>query len=786
MFIGYLDNVKYEYLRAGSTIPCEPTIDPENNARVWNWTLLYNSAIDIKATLPRECFVGAVSISFIGYTKIYSVEVYSEDGDLLGRYNAETGKHTTGEITVPVYKSCSGFTLRIHNAMSTISIAELRISAAYEDGEPLIWPQPKKASYGEGFVKLEAILGSGNSDTEYAAGFLGETLEERFGKSVLTPDGVSVKLEINKNYAAERYTISITEKGVKITASDRLTLLRACCVMTSLGCPDGFRISEIDDIPAKPMRGFHLGLPKRENIEFAKRLYRYVLLPLGYNQLFVQFCGGMRYERHPEITEAWIEGNRRAAAGLQPAFPHDYMGAEGTVLEKDEVRGLLDYAHELGFEIIPEVQSLGHVQYLTYAHPEIGERDENETQVKDTRAEDLRPSQFYTHCYCPSNEKSYELIFDIMDEIIEVSRPQRYLHIGHDEVYHLGVCPKCKAKPHHELFVGDVMRLYEFLKSRGLGTMMWGDMLQPTTKYETKQSINMLPRDIVQLDFIWYFHMDLDIEENLIEAGYPVMAGNLYSSHYPRYRKRLTNPKMLGGQVSSWCALNEHAFGKKGKFWDLTYTAEMLANPESYDPDMRPVYSYVIAKYIQPLQRDLIRGKYSVKGWSEKRIPMPKKADRTLPERLIAQRKSANLADGLTVKIDGSYERLAIEQATLHHGLRIPWVPLRVSGNFTLRYEDGEELIIPAEYAGGVSCLSHDYGTPFPEPAHRHTGYWATWFSNPTLSVSDGLGARLNLSEMIWENPYPEKKIESISYSSAENDFTNLILTGIKGLNRKK
>ena len=106
------------------------------------------------------------------------------------------------------------------------------------------------------------------------------------------------------------------------------------------------------------MRGFHIGLPKRENIDFAKKLYRYVLLPLGYNQLIVQFCGGMRYDRHPEITEAWLEGNRLAREGKQPTFPHDYMGAEGTVLEKDEVRGLLDYARSLGFEIIPDTPIL--------------------------------------------------------------------------------------------------------------------------------------------------------------------------------------------------------------------------------------------------------------------------------------------------------------------------------------------------------------------------------------------------------------------------------------------
>jgi hexosaminidase len=120
------------------------------------------------------------------------------------------------------------------------------------------------------------------------------------------------------------------------------------------------------------------------------------------------------------------------------------MGAEGYVLEKDEVRDLFGYARELGFELIPEVQSLGHVQWITNAYPEIGEVDENEKQVEDDREDDLRPDKKFIHCYCPSNERSYEIIFDILDETIDVIKPQRYVHIGHDEVYHLGLCEKCR------------------------------------------------------------------------------------------------------------------------------------------------------------------------------------------------------------------------------------------------------------------------------------------------------------------------------------------------------
>ena len=119
------------------------------------------------------------------------------------------------------------------------------------------------------------------------------------------------------------------------------------------------------------------------------------------------------------------------------------MVAGGELLEKDEVKDLAEYARSFGFEIVPEVQSFGHVQYITYAHPEIAETAESVHDKKmDTRLADQPPSTFYHHSYCPLHEKSYEIIYDIIDEVIEAARPERYVHMGHDEIYQIGICPR--------------------------------------------------------------------------------------------------------------------------------------------------------------------------------------------------------------------------------------------------------------------------------------------------------------------------------------------------------
>ena len=103
--------------------------------------------------------------------------------------------------------------------------------------------------------------------------------------------------------------------------------------------------------------------------------------------------------------------------------------AGGSYLTKDEVRGIVQYAKARGMNVIPEVQALSHAYYLTVSHPEIAEMS----------------FDIFPDTYCPSNEKSYELYFEVADEVLEVFEPNT-VSIGHDEIRVLGWCDKCKEK----------------------------------------------------------------------------------------------------------------------------------------------------------------------------------------------------------------------------------------------------------------------------------------------------------------------------------------------------
>jgi hypothetical protein len=663
-------NGRYGFYRRGTLIPFAPDLAPsEKTVDIslgsgnlctgvpvgWKWSSLMDTGVDVRFCFEQEVFVGAVYLKLDDRSTVKAVEVFSEvEAELacVGRFDAHTGGLLRGEFTIPIGVRASLLVVRLQADLKDIVITDLEIIGA-DTAQPDIYPTPVDLKYHEGQFSLDALKGvaSGSSpDTSFAQAYLIERFREYLGitlREVSVTEG-AIHIELDDNLASDSYKIRIKTDGVELSASTRLGLLYAVESLIQLVRDGALPYCEVNDAPRASVRGFHFGLPPREELAFARRLIRYVLIPMRCNTLFMEFAGGMRFDKHPEISEAWVQANKAAAAGTQPPFPHGDMVAGGALLEKDEVREFVEYCKSFGFEVIPEVQSLGHIQYITYAHPEIGEVAETQDKGTklDTRSADQPPSTYYHHSYCPLHEKSYEIIYDIIDEIVEVVCPERYVHMGHDEVYQIGLCPRCSNKDHAELYALHVTRMHDYLAQKGLKMMIWCDMLHPTERYKTHLAISKLPRDIVMLDFIWYFHFDLDMEDHILPYNYQVIMGNLYSSHYPRLEQRIVKKGMIGGQVSTWCRFDEYTLAKKGKIFDLMYTAEMLWSAR-YDSRARTVYTTWIAQ-MMPHLRDELRGiaKPIDQSICSKAIALPATSAPRLPVAVAeALKRSANTLD---------------------------------------------------------------------------------------------------------------------------------------------
>ena len=121
----------------------------------------------------------------------------------------------------------------------------------------------------------------------------------------------------------------------------------------------------------------------------------------------------------------------------------------------------LQYAKRYHIEVIPEIASLTHSYYLLSRHRELAEIEKAE----------------WPDTYCPLRPGSYELLFDVLDEYIDVMKPNM-VHVGHDEWrMPTDVCPLCRDKNRADLLVDDILKIHAHLQMKGVKMAMWGDHL---------------------------------------------------------------------------------------------------------------------------------------------------------------------------------------------------------------------------------------------------------------------------------------------------------------------
>lgn len=87
-----------------------------------------------------------------------------------------------------------------------------------------------------------------------------------------------------------------------------------------------------------------------------------------------------------------------------------------------------------------------------------------------------------TILYCPSTERTYKIMFDAIENVIEILHPD-YLSIGHDEIRGINRDNRCRKRnlSNAEILAEDINKLYDFSKSINpdIKILMWSDMLNP-------------------------------------------------------------------------------------------------------------------------------------------------------------------------------------------------------------------------------------------------------------------------------------------------------------------
>jgi len=350
--------------------------------------------------------------------------------------------------------------------------------------------------------------------------------------------------------------------------------------------------THIEDWPYEPFRGLRLYMPGRDQFPFFKRFIRDFACFFKYNKLVLEMNAAMRLDRHPELNAGWYEfakcmnyTRRSRPEGPGNQFQdsaHHECGNFG-VIEKDEVAELVAFAERHHLEVIPEIPSLTHSYYLLTRHHELAEIQAAE----------------WPDTYCPLDERSYELYFDVLDEYLEVMHPKT-IHIGHDEWrMPMHGCPKCKGRDYRELFVKDIQAIHDYLTSKGVRVAMWGDHLlesvrgveerpnRSRTGYEyrmpsgitRKQLGEDVPRDILIFNWFWNSASREGADENdklLSDLGFEQLFGNFSPAMAEQnYGERSSQPGVVGGAPSSWI-LNEEPYVGKDLMYSFVGCAQLL------------------------------------------------------------------------------------------------------------------------------------------------------------------------------------------------------------------
>jgi hypothetical protein len=715
--------------------------------------------------------------------------------------------------------------------------------ATAQADNPLVMPYPRDMQVEEGTARIGAVTVLADDPAAKKAARVLKRGLKALGLAS-SEKGYPVSLvvldETDANLGEEFYHLRTGAKGAVLAAATYEGLYYAVQTLLQLLEPQpggkcALPAVEVTDWPLLQLRGIHTYLPGRAELPFFKRFIEW----LGrhkVNAMFLEVGAGMEYKRHPEVNRAWEEFCKEAMA--YPGGPNALQASQwnfknsthvelggGSFLTQEEVKQIIGWCEENCIEIMPEMQSLSHSYYLARAYPEIAE-------VKD----DPWPDN-----YCPSNPRSYELYFALLEEVLEVFQP-RLVHIGHDEAYLFGICPKCKGLDAAETYANDIIKVHDYLTERGVRTAIWGDKLleihhpngviyggveRNVRRYgklyhlpPTNRCVDLLPKDILILD--WYWSLSYESAAMLRAKGFELIYGNFHGPAFKDWAKHRRNPALLGGEMSLWCANDPYSIGKNGTFHNLLWGSNDLWS--DCDPDAeRARLSADIARVMQR-ERPFLTGKKSVvQAPTKKRFKAidltpgscyemypsdaPKFHLGSLPrdrqtlagvefflppdDRWITATPSVNwhLRTHPPIPVKQQADALAFLHTTTVKRVHAPsyyslgFEPNTVA-HYVVTYVDGKQVEVPLEYGVHIDAFNCRFMAGLPGDQSATLGTF-TYQADPALSGETEAGEPYTLFMYEWVNPRPKVAIRDVylvwEAGFQEGIVTLVALTAVQG-----
>ena len=294
-----------------------------------------------------------------------------------------------------------------------------------------------------------------NKQMQRNAEFLSEYVKDvtgyglKIGTRKIKSPAISLTLGLQSSNP-EAYSINISEAGIQIQGASEAGVFYGIQALRK-SMPIGkyaqieFPSVEINDYPEFGYRGALLDISRHFFTKEEVKEYIDMMALHNMNRFHWHLTDdqGWRIEikKYPELTSigsqrkesqnGYYENHERVLEF--DGIPH------GGFFTQDDIKEVVAYAAERYITIIPEIDLPGHMVSALASYPELGCTG--------------GPYNVWTHwgisedVLCAGNEKTYQFLTDVFDEIMELF-PSTYIHIGGDECpkTRWAQCPKCQAK----------------------------------------------------------------------------------------------------------------------------------------------------------------------------------------------------------------------------------------------------------------------------------------------------------------------------------------------------
>jgi N-acetyl-beta-hexosaminidase len=241
-----------------------------------------------------------------------------------------------------------------------------------------------------------------------------------------------------------------------------------------------------------PVRGLAIAAPEKEHVDAFVKFMDEEFGPRKINTLILRVDYNYSYKSHPELVDE-------------------------NALSSEDVAKMVVVAKKHGISLIPQINLLGHQSWhstsekLLEVYPEF-----DETPGIKLPEEYVWPNDDGLYCksYCPLHPGVHKVVFELVDEILEVFEAEGF-HAGMDEVFYIGHedCLRCQGRDKAELFAGELTKIRNHLALSGKRLWIWGDRLLDgkttgiglweASYNNTHKAIDLIPKDVMICD--WHY-----------------------------------------------------------------------------------------------------------------------------------------------------------------------------------------------------------------------------------------------------------------------------------------